>query len=706
MLSFELVVSRAFHLLLRWTVQDWRCLRRLLLLLSFGLVASLGFAQEPLRSIREIRGLQPSEAEQRLPVTIRGVVTYSDPKDPHGFFVQDETAGIYVWHSPVWAVQRGQLVEVTGSTGPGDFAPVVEGQSLTILGTAPLPKPMVAGYTDLIGGPADSQFVEIRGVIRTVQPHSDGQTQIDIVTEGHRVRSTLPADQKVDADELIDAEVTLRGVCITHFHDRRWLAAWMRVASTDQIVIEKPATARAFDQELQRAASLLSFNTQGRWLHRVRVRGVVTAVSVNHSIFLQDGSTPVEVVPVVPETVDVGDDIDVVGFVRGAELHPVLEDAVVRKVGRQTPPTPHTPELENILAGRESGHLIRITGRLVDRMDTAAERLLLIEIKERVFQARLPASKALPEPWERGSIVRVTGVCRVPLDSMHHQSFGFEAVNFQVNLRSPADVEVLSSPPWWTVERVGVALLLVFAVLLAAVCWAATLQSRVFQQTKLIEEKVERHAVLEERNRIARDLHDTLTQSLAGVTFQLEGIRGHLQGAGAAVREQFSVAVNMLRHSLAEARRSVLNLRALGLEESDLLHALEETTRNLVADAPIKLEFERSGEVRSLHPRVEHHLLRLGQEAIANALQHSGCTTIRVTLTQTNEASVLEVSDDGRGFDPNSPSRPGHFGLVGMRERANQLSAKLDIETFPGHGSIIRVTVPNTSDLPVPSTHA
>src|SRR4029450_11287495 len=223
--------------------------------------------------------------------------------------------------------------------------------------------------------------------------------------------------------------------------------------------------------------------------------------------------------------------------------------------------------------------------------DTVAERLLLIEMKERVFQARLPASKALPEPWDLGSTVRVTGVCRVPLDSMHHQSFGFEAVNFQVHLRSPADVEIISSPPWWTRERVGIVLLIVFTVLLAAVGWAATLQSRVHRQTKMIEEKAERHAVLEERNRIARDLHDTLTQSLAGGALQLEGIRGQLQGASAAVREQFSVAVNMLRHSLAEARRSVMNLRALGLEESDLLHALEETTRSLLTDASVKLEF-------------------------------------------------------------------------------------------------------------------
>ncbi|HET6409582.1 MAG TPA: sensor histidine kinase, partial [Chthoniobacteraceae bacterium] len=266
-------------------------------------------------------------------------------------------------------------------------------------------------------------------------------------------------------------------------------------------------------------------------------------------------------------------------------------------------------------------------------------------------------------------------------------------------------VEILASPPWWTVERVAVALLIVFAILIASMGWAGTLQWRVLRQTKLIEEKVERHAVLEERNRIARDLHDTLTQSLAGVTFQLEGIRGHLQGANNAVREQFNVAVNMLRHSLGEARRSVLNLRALGLEEADLLHALEETTRNLIIDSSIKLKFERSGDAQPLHPRIEHHLLRLGQEAIANALHHSGCTEVHVKLVQSSEATVLEVADDGRGFDPGATPRPGHFGLVGMKERANQLRAKLDIETLPGHGSSIRVTIPNTPELPVPSTH-
>jgi signal transduction histidine kinase len=221
----------------------------------------------------------------------------------------------------------------------------------------------------------------------------------------------------------------------------------------------------------------------------------------------------------------------------------------------------------------------------------------------------------------------------------------------------------------------------------------------------LIEEKVKRHAVLEERNRIARDLHDTLTQSLAGVAFQLEGIRGQFAGAPAAVREQFGVAVNMLRHSLAEARRSVMNLRALGLERADLLEALEETTRPLVACGAVSLEFFRQGSAFPLPPRVEHHLLRLGQEAIANALQHARAQSVRVTIFQTEHETVLEVADNGCGFTAQTPSAPGHFGLVGMRERAAQISAVLDIQAEASKGTVIRITVPAASESAAPEAH-
>jgi ligand-binding sensor domain-containing protein/signal transduction histidine kinase len=201
--------------------------------------------------------------------------------------------------------------------------------------------------------------------------------------------------------------------------------------------------------------------------------------------------------------------------------------------------------------------------------------------------------------------------------------------------------------------------------------------------------------VLAERTRIARELHDTLAQGFAGIAFQLEAVATKLKEAPEHARQHLEVALKMVRHSLAEARRSVMNLRSAALDNGDLATALTETSRLMLADGAVEFELRTEGIARPLLPKVENNLLRIGQEAITNAMKYSQARRIQVHLAYVETGVVLSVCDDGTGFEQSATASNGvHFGLLGMEERAKQMGAKLSVISRKGGGTAVTVEVP------------
>ena len=154
-------------------------------------------------------------------------------------------------------------------------------------------------------------------------------------------------------------------------------------------------------------------------------------------------------------------------------------------------------------------------------------------------------------------------------------------------------------------------------------------------------------------------------------------------------RSHLNLALSMVRHSLVEARRSVMNLRSAALESCDLASALAETARQMMADRSVDVNVQTSGPPRMLSPKVEDNLLRVGQEAVTNSLKHSQATQIRIVLDYQPTFVRLSVHDNGQGFEPNGlmAANGSHFGLIGMRERAKQIGGKLEIRSRPGAGT-------------------
>ena len=212
-----------------------------------------------------------------------------------------------------------------------------------------------------------------------------------------------------------------------------------------------------------------------------------------------------------------------------------------------------------------------------------------------------------------------------------------------------------------------------------------------------LAEQGRRTAVLEERTRFARDIHDTLAQGFTGVVVQTEAAEEALadeqpEDAIAHIRR----ARELARESLTEARRSVGALRPRALEKGALCDALKSTIRNTTAGTPLQTAFQVEGQARILAPHVEENLLHIGQEALTNALKHAHATRFETRVCFEPDAVRLELRDDGEGFMPDHEN--GGFGLIGMRERAEQIGGTLAVTSAQGEGTTIVAVAPYEQD--------
>jgi ligand-binding sensor domain-containing protein/two-component sensor histidine kinase len=201
-------------------------------------------------------------------------------------------------------------------------------------------------------------------------------------------------------------------------------------------------------------------------------------------------------------------------------------------------------------------------------------------------------------------------------------------------------------------------------------------------------------AVLAERNRISRDIHDTLSQNLAGIALQLDAVHMHLPDVDGALRDRLDEACNLTRYSLADARRAIADLRSDELDCPELAAALPEMAKRMAAALETRVQV--SGSPRKLNSRTETNLLRIFQEALANTVKHAQARTIDVELRYEQNGIALRIRDDGRGFKPGSlsSSANGHYGLIGMRERAGRIGGHLTLNSKPGEGTELLVEVP------------
>jgi signal transduction histidine kinase len=675
-----------------------------LILLLFPLFASVWLraqaAPTPLPTLTradQVRRLTVEEAAKGYHVHIRGVVTDDVPAPD--FFVQDSSAGVYVEgdHTLNFAHHLGDLVEVDGVTGPGRYAPVIREQNFRIVGKGNLPKARLYQFSELADGQQDSQWVKVRGIVRSAAIDRTSWHEVTlaltVASGGGQFKVRVPITQEQDFSSYVDSEVLIEGVCGSLFNSERQLVGLLfYVPRLHFLQVENATSEVPF-------SALLRFSPGQGTRHRVRVQGVVGLQQLGDSLFLVNQGRGLRVLTQQATPLQVGDVVDAIGFPAVGESAPVLADAVFHLVRHSSPPTPVRFEA-NTPWEQYDGTVVTLAAKLVHLQSQPQGLTLVLQQGDILFDATLPADakadslRAVP----LSSQVSVTGVCLV-------RSGGLWRVpeSFRLLLRGTDDIVVLNTPSWWNLRHTLWLVAIMAGSLLVMIAWVVVLGRRLREQMALFRQKLRSSAVLEERNRIARELHDTVEQELTGITMQLDLAMDCFQQAPAVAHQALETARNMSRHSMVEARRSVWDLRCHFLENGDLVSALKSVVASLNLRDALHVEVKVTGDPVRLPSPVEMNLLRIGQEAVGNAARHGIARNILIGLVYDAQKVRLSVEDDGRGFDTTQTASTGHFGLLDMRERARCLGCDLQVDSKPGRGTSISVEVPIH---PEPISHA
>lgn len=679
-----------------------------------------------------VHALPAEVAEQRLPVRLEGVVTHYHPLLSDGICFQDSTDGIYVSLRGLKPeVSVGDRVVIEGETGSGDYAPIVQLLRLKNLGRGVLPEPERVTAAALATGRYDSRRVEVRGIVRSAAPafrtsKAQAHLAMELRSDGTdllvRVTEYGPA-----TTNLVDAEVIVRGTAAGVFSWQRQLLAPIVVAASDaEVIVVRPARPVETLPAVT-IRSLFHYSPEGFPQHRVRVRGQLLGRHPGQRLTVRDTTSGLFVEATRSVELVPGDELELVGFPEMREHSLWLMKAAVRKVGPGPPPVPLPSSVRNAL--QHPCELCQITGRLRSAPRPGEGSWVMnLSDGEEEFEAWVPATGGVFPGWLReGAHLAVTGITEPfvrPSDRPTMFPFPRE---LRLHARTLSDVKLVRAAPWWTSPGLTKtilgtllgALLLLGLTLLATVVLArknAALRETREQLRAARDELAKRYSVrtgewqeelaarhaaeadfallTAERTRMARELHDTLEQTLASAALQLDAARGFFREQPQESERLLVAATEQLRESQLEVRRSIWNLRSVKLEEATLPEALQQLGKALADTHGPAVEVRCEGEPQQVPPGVASHLFRVAQEGVTNALKHAQARRIEIVLRFSQEAVELRVDDDGCGFDANAASVNGHFGLRGLRERARALEAELRLDSQPGHGTRLRLTVP------------
>lgn len=435
----------------------------------------------------QLKQMSAEQAEKHYSVHVQAVVTYFDPYW-HLLFLQDSTAAAFVNAVGVnVALRPGDLVDVTGVSDPGDFAPVISKPIITVIGRGTLPSPVALDVVHGDLNEADSIRCTFRGIVHTARV-SDGHTVLKLEAGQTALDIDLPV--VINGAELVDKDISVTGALGILFNDRRQ-------AVGHQIFVPGPESLKVLDSKEMphppvSIASLRRYSPNSDEHHSVTITGTVVAKSSKRVIVVQDGTAGVQVRAAGTDDVTDGDRVSVRGFILPGEYSPVLEDAVVERQSAGELPKPQMIAAKLALDGTYDSEYVQMSGTLTDVRISPRGIVLTLNDGGTFFEAAGPSSDELSS-LRLGSRIAVHGICQVTLD---RSSIPYAVHGFTLKFDSPESVLVLKRGPWWDAQRIGWAFLLIFALGATAVLWAALLRRQVLSKTSELQASLEakRHA--------------------------------------------------------------------------------------------------------------------------------------------------------------------------------------------------------------------
>uniref|UniRef100_UPI0039C99732 sensor histidine kinase n=1 Tax=Horticoccus sp. 23ND18S-11 TaxID=3391832 RepID=UPI0039C99732 len=659
---------------------------------AFGIVAAGVFAGSgatlsaaEVTSVSALLAMPSEQAARGDPLTLRGTVTFVEP----GLvFLQDDTAGTYFRPHDAVAVVPGDELEVVGRTEAGIYLPGIESRSHRLLGRRPLPAAIDASYEDLLSGRFHYQRVALTGMVRSLSALSEGRSLLRLAL-GTRVVDVWVESPLQRERVLVDSLVRAQGLAVGAINSRRQLVQpYVRALDWTEIVTVRPAPPQDAVPRIA-ASELLTYGLARQGGGRVRVVGSVMAAFSRGMLYLRSDKAAIGVRLATHVPLQIGEVVEVLGFPEMGRFTASLVDAqlVERRPGPE--PAPIALNIEDLFRGSYDSDLVEVTAKVTDSFRSDRDHTLVLQQNERrVRVSLLDLNLDVPA----GSRVRVTGISRVNVSEGVGYSSQPEAISIYV--RSPDDLEILQRPSGWTVRRLTLISAGLGGVMLLAVLWIALLRRQVSAQAAAALRRIEAEVALEERQRLARDVHDTLEQELVGLGLRLDAVTTReFDEKGRTLIEASRSLVSRIQ---SEMRNLVGELRQPGGHVGDLGAALADLRELNDAEGGCEVRIAMQPEVPLLPVAAVHNLRMIARESVTNALKHAAARLIEVSVAlRQGTTLVLTVTDNGRGFDAARETRgkSGHYGCVGIRERSAKLGAHISWRSAPGAGTTVELTL-------------
>jgi signal transduction histidine kinase len=680
----------------------------------------------PITRLADIRLMTSAEAAKALPVRVTGVVTWNSPgRIAGGFMIDQNGAGIFVVEDgditggrkvsetdASHSLSVGDQVEVVGVTQAGGYAPSILAAVIREVGKAEIPKGEELGLGHLLTGRYDAQRVALKGVITGCRPsdYGDGTWVMVLAGASGKARAVVPAMPGLKPEEMEDAGVLIRGVVFTRLNSRKeFVGISIETNRVEDVEIYRPRVTDPFGVAILETGRLRAFVPGGYSQHRRRIEGVVT-LSKPGVLYLQGHYGGTRVTTRSLEQVHaLGDVVEAAGFVETYQGASELAGSLTRRKSAGKPLAPVDVSLPATAdLGEFDGKLVRIRGVVLESHESPDGIEMLLSDAGRSFEVLQPkplSGAPMPIP---GSEVSITGVAVMTYDLGSYFPDRNTVSGVRILSRVPDDIVIHSIPPWWNTRRLLIALGLTLGVAALLGGAALLLMRRVRAQSNQLASEALAHrqvtaahsAMLEERSRLAGEMHDGLQPMLSGLSFYLDAADAKLGDSEVeGAREALDRSRTLLSRIREEFRQCIWCLYELGRQTGDLDNELRRLARIQRQWSNAEVNTEITGEPFPLPASISRGLLLACQEAVENASRHGKAGRIGIRCGFSENGLEIEINDDGCGFDiAAATNAPGnHFGLAGMRQRVERLGGALDVTSKPASGTRLKMSLSRES---------